>query len=103
MKLLKHLIPTLFAGVVLLASPDVTAADKTADKAPAASEKPKTDNPSNESLSPEERAKRRKEAALPKISSRLPCSSRNSLSSCSILMASKRANWRKRMSKMSSS
>ncbi|MEI6343621.1 MAG: hypothetical protein WCR07_16850 [Verrucomicrobiota bacterium] len=63
MKLLKHLIPTLAAGVVLLASPGVTAADKTADKAPAAIEKPKTDNPSNESLSPEERAKRRKEAA----------------------------------------
>lgn len=63
MKLLKHLFPTLVAGVVLLSAPGLSAADTTADKAPAAVEKPKADKPSNENLTPEERAKRRKEAA----------------------------------------
>lgn len=63
MKLLKHLFPTLVAGVVLLSTPGLSAADTTADKAPAVAEKGKADKPSNENLTPEERAKRRKEAA----------------------------------------
>ncbi len=63
MKLLKHLFPTLVAGVVLLSTPGLCAADTTADKAPAVAEKGKADKPSNENLTPEERAKRRKEAA----------------------------------------
>ncbi|MEY3273286.1 MAG: hypothetical protein RLZZ341_2187 [Pseudomonadota bacterium] len=63
MKLLKHLFPTLVAGVVLLSTPALSAADTTADKAPAVAEKGKADKPSNENLTPEERAKRRKEAA----------------------------------------
>ena len=45
---------------------------------------------------------RRRAVGLPKISSRLPCSLRSSESSCSILMASSLASWRRRISKMSS-
>lgn len=64
MKRLKHLIPTLVAGVVLLSGPGLTAADIVApDKAPVIGEKRKADKPSEENLTPEERAKRRKEAA----------------------------------------
>ena len=46
--------------------------------------------------------RRRRLAGLPRMSSRLPCSLRSSDSSCSILMASSRASWRRRMSRMSS-
>ena len=45
---------------------------------------------------------RRKVAGLERMSSSLPCSVRSSASSCSILMPSRRANWRRRISRMSS-
>ena len=61
MKSLKHLIPALVAGLVFLGAPAMRAAEGT-PAAPQA-EKAKGDKPSNENLTPEDRAKRRKEAA----------------------------------------
>lgn len=62
MKTSMHLLPALVAGLILVTAPISRAADN-APGTPPAAEKAKGDKPSNESLTPEERAKRRKEAA----------------------------------------
>ena len=62
MKTSRHLLPAFIAGLILVTAPISRAAD-TAPSTPPAAEKAKGDKPSNEALTPEERAKRRKEAA----------------------------------------
>ncbi len=61
MKSLKHLVPALVAGLVLLGAPATRAAEGSSSTPQ--TEKAKGDRPSNENLTPEERAKRRKEGA----------------------------------------